>query len=37
MINETKLKNFLSKYLAIKDEMANQQMNDELDKVFEEE
>ncbi len=34
MINEEKLKKFLSQWIQIPDEIANQQMNDELQKIF---
>ncbi len=33
-MNEEKLKKFLSKWIQIPDEIANQQMNNELDEVF---
>lgn len=35
MINEEKLRKFLSRWIQIPDETANQQMNDELEKIFE--
>lgn len=34
MIDETKLKKFLSSWIEIPDEMANEQMNKELERCF---